>query len=379
MEQRQHIIQSQQRNISSIQLKYRLFIRKLKYEFRYQEMMLAAYLFLLIPGGKVVLLVNKMFSETSWHIPMVLIYLYNYLWLIGTLIYLNAIEAGMMPKFAPFPFRVKEFYNVKYKNQLLPRNTCLTCGLVRPLRTSHCRLCDRCVNEFDHHCGWTGNCVGRRNKGRFILFVTNVFLNSLMAFVFSLIYLLYFPTSSALDTIFIAIITFMFALTTLALGSLFIQHIYLAFSGKTTYEHIKMGKQRREDLRKFMKKNGIVKQCNCNHCKQKKMLQEQERLKRKQRGEIINEELNYSDSSSDSSFSDSDDNDYVNENGEKETSSQRRKRLTKEFNEMNEKEKKLRIKKLKKEFALNYKINSPYNYGVKNFFELLFRSSPPSF
>ena len=381
MNQNRKPVQVQSRNMSKFEIKLLILKRKLKKEFKYQGMMLAAYLFLLIPGGKVVLLVDKMFKETSFHLPMVLIYLYNYVWLIGTLIYLNAKDAGVMPKFAPFPFRVREFYNVRYKNQLLPRNTCLTCGLVRPLRTSHCRLCNRCINEFDHHCGWTGNCVGRRNKGRFILFVINVFLNSLFAFVVSLAYLLYFPTSSVSDTIFITIITFAFALTTIALGSLFVQHIFLAFIGKTTYEQIKSNNKRKEALKKYLKMNGVKKECNCQYCRQKKMMKEQEKMMRKQRGEEVDEESSETTSSSsdDSEDNTNNTNQNNNMNERNESNSERMKRLRKEFEEMDDIEKKKRVKQLKNEFYKHYKMNSPYLTGFKNFFELLFRSSPPQF
>ena len=58
------------------------------------------------------------------------------------------------------------------------RKWCATCGVMRPLRASHCRTTDRCVEEFDHYCPWIGNTVGRRNYGWFLAFLVSTSLST---------------------------------------------------------------------------------------------------------------------------------------------------------------------------------------------------------
>jgi len=46
---------------------------------------------------------------------------------------------------------------------------CVTCGIVKPLRSKHCKHCNRCVSRFDHHCPWIDNCVAENNRKQFVL------------------------------------------------------------------------------------------------------------------------------------------------------------------------------------------------------------------
>jgi len=50
---------------------------------------------------------------------------------------------------------------------------CPTCKVVRPPRASHCRDCDSCVMQFDHHCPFVNNCIGQRNYAFFVGFLVS--------------------------------------------------------------------------------------------------------------------------------------------------------------------------------------------------------------
>jgi len=60
---------------------------------------------------------------------------------------------------------------------------CQKCGVKRAPKTYHCVDCDLCIEDYDHHCPWTGKCIGGGNIIPFYVFVTLTPIVMVYAFV----------------------------------------------------------------------------------------------------------------------------------------------------------------------------------------------------
>ncbi len=88
------------------------------------------------------------------------------------------------PLATPLPrvIRVRGARDVKVK-------WCETCGTYRPPRSSHCRMCDNCVENIDHHCTFLNTCIGRRNYTTFFAFLIFTLLSLAIMIAFSVVHL----------------------------------------------------------------------------------------------------------------------------------------------------------------------------------------------
>uniref|UniRef100_A0A8C7HA87 Palmitoyltransferase n=1 Tax=Oncorhynchus kisutch TaxID=8019 RepID=A0A8C7HA87_ONCKI len=160
------------------------------------------------------------------------------------------------------PPRTKE---VVINQQVVKLKYCFTCKMFRPPRTSHCSLCDNCVERFDHHCPWVGNCVGKRNYRFFYTFIVS--LSFLTAFVFGCVAThLALRAQGGRGLIFALqesplVICFFSVWSILGLSGF---HTYLVASNLTTNEDIKgswSGKSEAEDTGNPYSYNNILTNC----------------------------------------------------------------------------------------------------------------------
>ncbi|KAK4763262.1 hypothetical protein SAY86_009030 [Trapa natans] len=142
--------------------------------------------------------------------------------------------------------------DVKVNGVTIKVKYCQTCMLYRPPRCSHCSICNNCVDRFDHHCPWVGQCIGKRNYRFFFMFISSTTLLCLYVFVFSIVNLskimsthhcsLWKALSKSPASGILILYTFLVAWF---VGGLTGFHLYLILTNQTTYENFRYRYDRR--------------------------------------------------------------------------------------------------------------------------------------
>ncbi|XP_059918916.1 palmitoyltransferase ZDHHC9 [Gadus macrocephalus] len=169
------------------------------------------------------------------------------------------VPAGQRP-----PPRIR---NVQINNQIVKLKYCYTCKIFRPPRASHCSICDNCVDRFDHHCPWVGNCVGKRNYRFFYLFTLSLSLLTIYIFTFDIVHVVMRSVDSGFlnalketpGTVLEVLVCFFTLWSVVGLTGF---HTYLISLNQTTNEDIKGSWSGKNRVQNPYSHKNIMKNCS---------------------------------------------------------------------------------------------------------------------
>ena len=180
-------------------------------------------------------------------------------------------EPGIIPRRPPSQLLESMSDDMRDKVQY-----CHTCRIVRPPRAKHCRYCDNCVEVFDHHCPWTGTCIGVRNYRYFFAFVTITVLGSIFVLGSTIYVVIGWIRGVHTNQVLIRDVTTPILcawslLVLILVGSLLLFHIFLVGRGQTTNEFLRGGRPSKDQAAKNSFCRNIVKVC-CSSIPETKLL-----------------------------------------------------------------------------------------------------------
>ena len=207
-----------------------------------------AFILISLPNGVLLFIIIKAHSQISF-LYQIIVSFFFYIISITSMILGCCTDPGILPR------QGKDFYYATNRPLLrkvingykLILSYCYSCSMFRPPRTSHCSVCDNCVERFDHHCLWLGTCIGKRNYKYFFCLLISLSVTGIFQIIFGIYYitkqskkLKNKEKNSLIIVIGYSFIVFYNVLfIVFFLGKLVSIHVYLVFKNITFYEYVK--------------------------------------------------------------------------------------------------------------------------------------------
>lgn len=84
------------------------------------------------------------------------------------------------PGYMTAKFDFVELVDTFLENNIHLDNLCVFCQIIKGERSFHCTICNKCSDNYDHHCPFIDNCLGTRNHKYFLIFVFSYLIYSLL-------------------------------------------------------------------------------------------------------------------------------------------------------------------------------------------------------
>lgn len=106
----------------------------------------------------------------SLHVAVIVIEAFLIFIVIAFLSVTAGSDPGILQKQTPVELEVQR-ERLEEEGRAQNMTVCVLCNVYREPGTSHCYDCNACIIELDHHCPWTGKCIGKYNLKYFYGFV----------------------------------------------------------------------------------------------------------------------------------------------------------------------------------------------------------------